>query len=426
MRTWLLVLAACSAPVIREPIEWSPPIEIAHGGGQKGPWKQNDSVFNYIDDPTVALDAHGGGYIAWVDNDAKEVLVQRFEPSGWRRRAVNVSRTPTVFSWLPRLVISPRDPKRVFVLWQEMVFSGGSHGGEIYFARSVDGGRTFETPINVSQSPNGDGNARIEPDHLLNGSLDLIADTGGTLYAAWSDYEGTLWFSRSADDGSHFTPPLPIVINRTRPACAPALATGGGVIYLAWTIGEDPRADIHLATSSDGGETFTPAIVVSRTAGYSGAPKIAVDVRGTLHLVHSESRDGPFGRSHIRYMRSVDHGRTFEAPREISAPPPHDATSAAFPSLALDGERVIVTWELYPALEHPRGLALAFSADGGVTFARPTMIPGSRDSGGGDNGSLQGRLMRKLAVGDNGLAVVNSAMLGDVRSRVWLIRGRWR
>jgi len=421
----LLVLAACSAPAKSNPIEWAPPIEIAHGGGYRGPWQQNESVFNYVDDPTVALDPRGGGFVAWVDNDAKEVLVQRFEPSGWRRRAVNVSRTPTVFSWLPRLVISPRDPKRVFVLWQEIVFSGGTHGGEIYFARSLDGGRTFQAPINLSQSQNGDGKARIDAKRWLNGSLDIVADAGGTLYMAWTDYEGTLWFTRSGDDGSHFTPPLAVVINHARPARAPALATGAGVIYLAWTVGEDARADIHLATSSDGGDSFATATIVAPTAGYSDAPKLAVDARGTLHLVHAESRGGPFDRSHIRYLRSRDRGRTFEAAREISSPPPHDATSAAFPSLALDGERVIVTWELYPALERPRGLGLAYSTDGGATFSRPTMIAGSRDPGGGDNGSQQGRLMRKLATADHHVAVVNSALLLEVRSRVWLIRGRW-
>ena len=54
------------------------------------------------------------------------------------------------------------------------------------------------------------------------------------------------------------------------------------------------------------------------------------------------------------------------------------------------------------------------------------MIPSSRDPGNGDNGSQQGRLMRKLAAVNHRIVVVNSALLRYVRSRVWLIRGRWR
>jgi hypothetical protein len=40
----------------------------------------------------------------------------------------------------------------VYVLWQEIVFSGGSHGGEIFFARSRDGGQTWSAPAIVPDS----------------------------------------------------------------------------------------------------------------------------------------------------------------------------------------------------------------------------------------------------------------------------------
>lgn len=36
--------------------------------------------------------------------------------------------------------------EEIAVLWQEFVFSGGSHGGEAFFSRSTDGGRTFSGP----------------------------------------------------------------------------------------------------------------------------------------------------------------------------------------------------------------------------------------------------------------------------------------
>ena len=54
----------------------------------------------------------------------------------------------------------------------------------------------------------------------------------------------------------------------------------------------------------------------------------------------------------------------------------------------------------------------------------PTLVPESIDPAGGFNGSNQGFLMRKLAVNNRGaVAIVNSSLKPNERSRVWLIRG---
>ncbi|HVK84909.1 MAG TPA: hypothetical protein VM513_12410 [Kofleriaceae bacterium] len=100
---------------------------------------------------------------------------------------------------------------------------------------------------------------------------------------------------------------------------------------------------------------------------------------------------------------------------------------ASFPSLAVDGDAVHVTWELYSDRDaEPRGLAHVMSTDGGDTFTPPYEVPGSADPDGGANGSFQGRLMRKLAVHDGEVAIVNSTLLLGRSSRVWLVRGTAR
>jgi hypothetical protein len=165
------------------------------------------------------------------------------------------------------------------------------------------------------------------------------------------------------------------------------------------------------------------------TAGYSDAPKLAFDARGTLHLVHAESRGGPFEPSAIRHLRSTDGGRSFGPAREISNPLPAGYAGAGFPALGIDGRgRVVVIWELLhgstPAPTY--GLAVSVAADG-MHFSAPQLIPGSVDPGGGFNGSTQGLLMNKLAVrADGEIAVVNSAVKIGSHSRVWLLRGAVR
>jgi hypothetical protein len=91
--------------------------------------------------------------------------------------------------------------------------------------------------------------------------------------------------------------------------------------------------------------------------------------------------------------------------------------SAGYPHLDVDGDDVWVAWELR------RGLAITRSRDLGTTFDPPSFIEGSADLRGGSNGSQQGKLMRKLAVRGDRIAVVNSALEHDVRSRVWLLQG---
>jgi hypothetical protein len=247
------------------------------------------------------------------------------------------------------------------------------------------------------------------------------------LHAAWTEYDGPLWFSRSTDRGVSFSKPRRIAgAAPDKPARAPALAAAAdGSVYLAWTVGEDDSADIRVARSPDGGRTFGDAVVVSKTPTYSDAPKVALDRDGTLHVVYAESAGGPFERYHVRYTRSRDGGRTFEPSREISSPHPRGAQGAAFPMLALDQRGgVYVTWELFPDWRQgPRGLGVAMSHDRGETFSAPALVPDSIDPRGGTNGSHQGRLMQKLAVSGNAIAVVNSSLKDADRSRVWLMQG---
>lgn len=381
---------------------WHGSTEIAAGPAERGPWQQNESHYRYVDDPAVAVDAHGRVAFAWVDQATKDVHF------GKQGEAVNVSRSPQTFSWLPRVAIGADGV--VYVLWQEIIFSGGSHGGDILFARSQDGGATFSAPLNLSKSVAGDGKGRIDKHRWHNGSLDLAVAADGRVYTAWTEYEGALWLRRSVEGGKTFSEK--IRLQDAKPARAPALAVHGNTVYLAWTVGDDASADIRVARSEDGGRSFAAPAIVERSKAYSDAPKLAVDARGTLHLVYADGK-------RIVYSRSADQGRSFEAPRDIAG------RDAGFPALDIDGKgNLYVLWERFA--EHPqlaRGLALAVSTDAGRSFSAPVLVPGSADAGW--NGSSQGLLMRKLAVSRDGeIAIVNSSFREKERSRVWLIRGR--
>lgn len=417
-------------------ITWTRTVTVDSGAGRVGPWRMNRSDWRYVDDPTVALDGRGRAAVAWVDQARKDVLFQRYGPGGAPLLAepANVSRSPGVFSWLPRVAVAPGDPDRTYVLWQEIVFSGGTHGGEAFFARSADGGRTFGEPVNLSRTEAGAGKGRLTPEVWHNGSLDLAVGPGGTVYAAWTVYEGGLFLARSTDRGDSFSDPLRVTSagGGDEPARGPSVAVGSeGTVHLAWAVGGDPEADLRYALSRDTGRSFAEPRRLFSGPGHADAPKLALGDDGTLHLAWAVSPEGPGRRYGVRHARgridSAGTGPDFGEPRTVSRAPEGSEAGARFPHLAPDASGdPWIAWERYPpGRRRSRGLALATSPDGGRSFSSPSPVPGTAAPAFRANGSLQGLLMRKLAVGADGtVAVVNSAFEPEEASRVRLYLGR--
>ena len=413
-----------------EQFEWDEKVEAASGEAYMGPWRMNESDFRLVDDPAVSLNDDGTTAVVWADQEKQDIFLQIYEDNGENRfnEPVNVSNNAGIFSWLPRVIISPDSPEKVYVLWQEIVFSGGSHGGEIFFARSVDSGKTFNGPINLSNTQAGSGKGRFTPQRWFNGNLDLAISEDGTLYTAWTEYEGILWFSRSTDDGVSFSEPKQIDGSDDKPARAPSIAAGrDGKVYLAWSVGEGLQADIRFAKSEDYGQNFDDPVDVQQSDGHSDAPRIAIDNNENVHLVYSESPNGLWNSYHIRYSQLNSESGTFDQSEKISGPETAQIQSSAYPVLRIDGtNNLYVLWELFPELgNRSQGLGITMSDNGGESFQLPEVVEGSVEPGLGYNGSRQGMLMNKLDVNSRGdIAVVNSTFSWGNSSHIWLFRGR--
>ncbi len=431
-----LVISVATAPPARtDPaaqkfIDWSGPVVIANGRGERGAWQQNDSHYRYVDDPAVALTRDGTAIVAWVEQTWRDVYVQRVAPDGTRTPAapVNVSYSPSTFSWLPRVAAGPGN--EIHLLWQEIIFSGGSHGGDMLYARSTNGGRDFSPPLNLSLSKAGDGKGRINPEFWHNGSFDLAVEARegpSHVYVAWTEYEGRLWFAHSTDGGESFSAPRVIGGEKSSPARAPSLAVRGDQLLLAWTTGDDAGADIRVVRSVDDGQSFSAPMTVEPNDSYSDAPALAIAGDGTVHLAFTESAAGPFSRLHVRAARSSDGGKTFSPSVNISGALPPPYRDAGFADLAIDRNgRVSVLAHLFTRRQaRPQGLGMAVSIDGGRSFGPMMLIPGNAVLGNASLGSQQGLLVQKLASHPDGhLAIVNSSFAPEIESRVWLQFGR--
>ena len=444
----------------RKPEYWQGSIEIAVGPAYQGPWRMNDSEFHFVDDPSLDIAGDGSVALTWVHQSDKDIYFNWYDGDGLSfGEAVNVSSSPDIFSWLPRVAVSPTNDDHIFILWQEIIFSGGSHGGEILFARSTDRGRSFREPVNLSNTTAGAGKGRLTFLRWDNGSLDLAVDSDGNIYVVWTEYEGKLRISRSVDNGASFSDPVTVAGDDDTPACGPSLAVDpDGIVHLVWTVGEDQAGDIYYTRSVNddrNAETlrFEDPRAIVETDGHSEAPKMVSDSQGHLHMVHAESPDGLFQKYHVYYSKmnpniaesknwgEAQQNRTQQSggninpanqsllsgPVRISDPHPGNFESANYPDLALDAQdNLYVLWELFP--DHrtrPQGLGFTASYNRGRSFTTPLQIPGTSETADGHNGSRQGLLMNKLAVSPNGdISVVNSTFSEGETSTIRLIRGR--
>ncbi|MCG5549539.1 sialidase family protein [Halorhodospira halochloris] len=428
----LLALAPLPITLASPPeLDWAEPHTLAVGDAQRGPWRMNDSEFHYVDDPSAAFFEDGLLGVVWTDQAAQDLRFQRFGPDGEPEfeDPVNVSGSPDTFSWLPRVRI---DGDHVYVLWQEIVFSGGSHGGEAFFARSTDAGKTFSEPINLSETTDGVGKGRLTSDAWDNGSLDLAVAPDGTVHATWTAYEGGLYYTRSEDGGKTFSDPRHLAGDAERPARGPSLAVGEEAVALAWGVGEDTAADIHLSRSADAGETWGDPSRIHPGDDHADAPSLAMDSEGRLHLAFAESPDTRLwlgqwrpGSYQIRYTQASPGTTDFAAPLTVA-----DSTdtieSKSAPYLAVDeADRLYLIWERFSNTgDQSVSLGYATAPEPEADFSEPSLLPGSAEPDLGFNGSLQGLFGDKLAVAPKGgVSVVNSTYLEGEASRIWLHRG---
>ena len=421
----LYLAAACQADpestMQAAALDWDEPVKVASGQAYQGPWRMNDSEFLYVDDPAVALRGDYT-YMAWVDNAEQNVLFQVYDPDSQARldKPLDISGSGDIFSWLPRVVV---EGETVIVAWQEILFTGGSHGGEILLARSADGGRTFSDPVNLSNTTAGAGKGRLTRQQWDNGSLDVaIAD--GRVHVAWTEYEGALRVATSSDDGQRFSEPVHVAGDDDTPARAPSLAIApDGQVWLAWTVGDDASADIHLARSDDSAAEFSNVRRVRSSDTHADSPALAVSDDGRVHLAWTVSAGGPFRDSHIVYAHDGNGSGSFSEPTVISG-----EDMGAYPQLVLAGERLLVSWEHVPDRSaRPRGIAYATSNDQGERFSLPAVVPGTAREEYGVNGGNQGLLMRKIDLAEDGRVLLGHATFQEGESSaVWLLQGQWR
>ncbi|HEY6794504.1 MAG TPA: sialidase family protein [Kineosporiaceae bacterium] len=234
--------------------------------------------------------------------------------------------------------------------------AGFGNGSSILYARSADGGQTWQKPIVLQQDLN---------NTVLNDKESVTADPDGThVYAVWDRLE-------SPPSNDHANP----------------IATEHAIGYHGPTL---------FASSSDGGTTWAPSKVIldPGTVNQTIANQIVVGRDGTLYngfdLIQNVSNQNKIRGDNVAIQTSINKGLTWSGATVVSKLVPTNIvtpgdnqpirTGDIIPDFATDTSMTSGPGAIYAVWQDARfsgttsGIAFTKSVDGGHTWTTPTRV----------------------------------------------------
>jgi len=262
----------------------------------------------------------------------------------------------------PRLAVAPAG--EVYVSWssEKPKPEGTLFASDLRLSRSLDGGKTFETPL------------RVNEDRPISHSFDgLAVAPDGTLLVTWIDgREGrrdpATWVVRVVERGTRVESARKIGDDACVCCRVDAAAGPRDTVALTWRrVFPGDIRDMVMAVSRDGGRSFgDPTLVSADRWKINACPHrggaIGLDARGRVYM--SWYTEGSDIRPDLRFAISED-GRRFGPPRRLHTSAtsiPDNARMAVDPA-----GRAVVVWEESTAVR--RRILLRYTADGGRTLS---------------------------------------------------------
>jgi hypothetical protein len=247
--------------------------------------------------------------------------------------AINHENSVTPFEDKPGIVVdnAVNSPHKgnVYLAWTRFDVYGSSNPEchtQIYFSRSTDGGKTFAMPFRISDTG---GDCR-DSDNTVEGAVPAVGPKG-EVYIVWAGPLG-LVFKKSLDGGLTFGKDKVIDqmpggwdfsvegLDRANgmPVTGVDLSSGPnkGTLYVNWIDARNGDPDVFIASSRDGGETWSAPVRVNDDPVKNGKVQfftwMSVDpIDGSVNVVFYDRRDTEGAQTKLTMARSTDGGRTF-------------------------------------------------------------------------------------------------------------------
>ncbi len=192
-------------------------------------------------------------YLIWEDNGVKDydIFLSTSSDSGSTFDApVNISGN-IGNSGAPQMAVNGNN---VYAVWMD----DSSGNFDILFSKSTDGGQTFSKPVNVSETKQDSG----YPQLAVVGNNVYVTWT-----ETITDKNYDIYFAKSTDDGKTFDSPLDIS-NTPGASGWPQIAVDGNV-YVSWVDNTPGNFDVYIVKSTDNGNSFESPVDVNNGAASS-------------------------------------------------------------------------------------------------------------------------------------------------------------
>jgi hypothetical protein len=289
---------------------------------------------------------------------------------------INLSNTLTS-SYYPAVAADPYGNVHVFWIEDEggMPVKGepARNGNAVY--HTMWDGSSWSPPVDVVFDARG----------TMSYPWAVIDDTG-IIHLVWRSFFG-LQYSRasalSAISARAWSRPRTIVPSRGD--CAHLVSGEGGTLHLVYAHWEDARdsykdGNVYYLSSPDGGLSWSSPVRISEISDSgqitAGAPRLAIDHIGRLHVVWYEAGPPDWLGNAIFYARSLDHGRTWSSPRQVYLRTGSERWAAKPNVAAIVDDEIHLVWVCGEAAHRCH----QWSSDGGQTWSPPQRLFGTLHS----------------------------------------------
>ncbi|MFH1937787.1 MAG: exo-alpha-sialidase [Bacteroidota bacterium] len=214
----------------------------------------------------------------------------------------------------------------VHVFWYYHQWTGNF---EIYYKRSADGGQTWGSD---TQLTNANGNSWEVS----------AAASGSTVHVVWEDSRDSLflnteiYYKRSIDGGLTWDDEVQLSDDPYYSGF-PSIAASGSFVHVVWDDNRIGSGSIYYKRSTDEGLSWGEEICLTNGSGDSWMPCVAASATG-VHVAWCDWNDGLQGE--IYYRHSTDNGITWEAIKRLT----NSFGDSLFPSISASGDNVHVVW----------------------------------------------------------------------------------
>jgi hypothetical protein len=323
--------------------------------------------------PAIAVTEDGVIYVVWTDfrndpdgpgvgDDENDIYFAKSTDGGLTfSESVLVSNDNTTGdNYAPKVTTDSND--NIYVVWHD----NRNGNWDVYFAKSTNGGVSFSANVQVVDDPD----TQYEADLAIDNEGDiyvtwnhLYTDGGGN-----TDYD--IYFAKSTDGGQSFNSPVKVNDGADWQYKSSLKVGPSGAIYVTWTDRRNSGiSDIYFAKSTDGGATFSANVRVNSYTDYSqGYPELTLDDAENIYVVWNDGRRyWTEGYNDIYFAKSTDKGGNFTGDFRVNDADISNTIQYLYPSLSVTGGgRIYVSW--WDDRSGNLDIYLTGSSNGGVSF----------------------------------------------------------